>query len=163
MTLQSIDIGPAPLIPGFRLQDLEAGGGLKIRAATAGNGPALLLLHGHPQTHVSWRKAAPRLAQRFSVVACDLRGYGDSSKPEGGGDHAAFSKRVMAADAHVRLGMPLLALWGAQGTVGALHDVLQTWREKATDVRGRAVDCGHCLQEEPPEELLKELFDFLEP
>jgi hypothetical protein len=98
MTLQSIDVGPASLMADFRLQDVEVGGGLTVRAATAGNGPALLLLHGHPQTHVSRRKVALRLAQRFSVVACDLRGYGDSSKPEGGGDHATYSKRVMAAD-----------------------------------------------------------------
>ena len=60
--------------------------------------PALLLLHGYPQTHAMWHKVAPRLAERFNVVCADLRGYGDSSKPEGGADHAAYSKRAMAAD-----------------------------------------------------------------
>jgi len=56
---------------------------------------------------------------------------------------------------------PLLALWGAKGTVGALYDVLETWREKATDVHGRGLDCGHTLQEERPDELLDELLRFL--
>jgi haloacetate dehalogenase len=56
---------------------------------------------------------------------------------------------------------PLLALWGAKGTVGQLYDVLETWREKALDVRGRALDCGHTLQEEAPEETLRELLAFL--
>ena len=56
---------------------------------------------------------------------------------------------------------PLLALWGAKGTVGALYDVLDTWRDKAADVRGRALPCGHLLQEESPEALLAELLPFL--
>ena len=60
--------------------------------------PALLLLHGYPQTHAIWHKTAPRLAQRFNVVAPDLRGYGDSGKPATTPDHAPYSKRVMAAD-----------------------------------------------------------------
>ena len=56
---------------------------------------------------------------------------------------------------------PLLALWGARGTVGQLYDVLETWREKALNVRGRALDCGHTLQEERPEETAAELLAFL--
>ena len=59
----------------------------------------LLLLHGHPQTHVMWHRVAGRLAQRFSVVALDLRGYGDSSRPPSDAPHAAYSKRTMAQDA----------------------------------------------------------------
>ena len=66
-----------------------------------------------------------------------------------------------AADAGRRIEAPLLALWGAKGTVGKLYDVLETWREKATDVRGRALDCGHTLQEEAPEDVLRELLEFL--
>ena len=56
------------------------------------------VLHGHPQTLAIWHKVAPTLAQHFTVVAADLRGYGDSSKPEGGPDHAAYAKRSMAQD-----------------------------------------------------------------
>jgi haloacetate dehalogenase len=294
------DLGAAPFLDGFRLLDVAVGPGMTIRAAVGGSGPPLLLLHGHPQTHVTWRKVAPALARDFTVVAADLRGYGDSSKPEGGADHAAYAKRAMAADqvalmarlGHPRFGVaghdrggrvahrlaldhpdavsriavidiaptatmyartdkefatryfwwffliqpaplpermigadpefflrkhiegqsktpgatepeafaeylrcyndpathhaicedyraaatidlvhdaadaearvtaPLLALWGALGTVGALYDVLETWREKATRVEGRALACGHTLQEERPDETIAELRRF---
>ena len=73
-------------------------GGVTIHALIAGDGPPLLLLHGFPQTHLMWRHVAPALAERFTVVCPDLRGYGDSSKPRGGNDHAAYAKRTMAAD-----------------------------------------------------------------
>lgn len=66
-----------------------------------------------------------------------------------------------AADAEARITVPLLALWGAKGTVGRTYDVLETWREKAVDVSGRALDCGHTLQEERPDEVLAELTRFL--
>jgi len=290
----------ADLIPGFEQRDVEANG-VRIRVALGGSGPPLLLLHGHPQTHVTWHKVAPKLAQRFSVVAPDLRGYGDSAKPEGGDRHVNYSKRAMAADqvevmralghkrfsavGHDRGGRvlhrmaldrpdelerivildiaptatmyartdmafaksyfwwffliqpfdlpermiggdpdyflekhiarqvktegavepwvmeeyrrcyrnpamrhaacedyraaadidlehdaldagrvvraPLLALWGAKGIVGKTYDVLQTWREKAADVRGHSIDCGHLIQEESPTELLSALDQFL--
>ena len=291
----------APLMPGFRLMDVEIGDGVRLRAAMGGSGPPVLLLHGHPQTHVTWRKIAPQLAREHTVVAPDLRGYGDSSKPDGGPSHVNYSKRAMAADQvalMARLGFarfgvvghdrggrvahrmaldhagaverlavldiaptltmyertdmefarryfwwflliqdyplperligadpefflnehiaaqnkvpgatepaamaeylrcyrdpatlhaicedyraaatidlrhdredarqtvtaPLLALWGARGVVGALYDVLDTWREKARDVNGRAIDCGHNLQEEAPAETLAALQPFL--
>jgi haloacetate dehalogenase len=63
-----------------------------------GSGPPLLLLHGHPQTHVIWHKVAPDLARDFTVVAADLRGYGGSSKPPTTPDHEPYSKRAMARD-----------------------------------------------------------------
>ena len=294
------ELGPAPFLPGFRLIDVPVADGITIRAAVGGSGPPLLLLHGHPQTHVTWRKVVPTLARHHTVVAADLRGYGDSSKPEGGDDHVAYSKRSMAvdqvelmrrlgfarfalaghdrggrvahrlaldhpqavsrlavldiaptatmyamtekqfatryfwwffliqpaplpermigadpefflrthidgqtktpgatepevfaeylrvyrdpatrhaicedyraaatvdlvhdeADATARITVPLLALWGGQGTVGALYDVLQTWRDKALHVEGRALDCGHTLQEERPEETAATLLAF---
>ena len=288
-------------MPGFVQQDVETSGA-RIRVAVAGSGPPVLLLHGHPQTHITWYKVAPDLREAgYTVVATDLRGYGDSAKPPGGGDHGAYSKRAMAldqvevmrslgfarfavvghdrgarvahrmaldhpdtvdrlalldiaptatmyeltdkefatryfwwffliqpydlpermigadpesflrrhlagqaktpgalneavvqeylrcyrdpatihaicedyraaasidlehdrADADRPVIAPLLALWGARGTVGALYDVLATWREKALHVRGRALDCGHTLQEELPEQTLAELLEFL--
>lgn len=63
-----------------------------------GQGPALLLLHGHPQTHMIWHKVADTLSQHFTVVAADLRGYGDSSRPVSDELHHTYSKRVMALD-----------------------------------------------------------------
>ncbi len=69
-----------------------------INVAIHGNGAPLLLLHGYPETHRMWRKVAPVLADGFSVVCADLRGYGDSSKPEGTADHGNYSKRAMARD-----------------------------------------------------------------
>ena len=70
-----------------------------IAYATAGSGPPLLLLHGYPQTHAMWHRIAPALAERFTVVAPDLRGYGDSAKPHQDDDRAGnYAKRVMAAD-----------------------------------------------------------------
>lgn len=295
--------GAAPLMPGFELYDVAVGDGIVIRAAVAGAGPPLLLLHGHPQTHVTWRKIAPELARYFTVIAADLRGYGDSSKPDGGDDHVNYSKRAMArdmvavmqafgharfgvvghdrggrvahrmaldcpdavsrlavfdivatatmyamtdkafatryfwwffliqpapfpetmisadpeyflrkhidgqnkiagatepeafaeylrcysdpatrhaicedyraaagidldhdaADADARIQAPLLALWGGRGTVGALYDVLALWRDKALQVQGRALDCGHTLQEECPDETLREVLAFFRP
>lgn len=294
------DLGTAPLLEGFRLLDVAVGPDVTIRAAVGGNGPPLLLLHGHPQTHVTWRKIAPALAQRFTVVAADLRGYGDSSKPPGGENHAAYAKRSMARDqvalmqalghprfavaghdrggrvahrmaldhpdavtriavmdivptatmyartdkelatryfwwffliqpaplperliaadpefflrrhiegqlqtagatepeafaeylrcysdpatrhaicedyraaatidlvhdaedADTRIGVPLLAIWGAKGTIDALFDVLEAWREKALYVEGGPFDCGHTPQEERPLETIAVLQNF---
>lgn len=296
-----VDLGPSPFLEGFTLRDFIPASGPRLRVATAGRGTPLLLLHGHPQTHVSWRKVAPDLARRHLVVAPDLRGYGDSDKPDGGPDHAGYAKRAMAADmvalmralgqdrfqvaghdrggrvahrmaldhpgsverlavldiaptatmyartdkafatryfwwffliqpsplperligadpefflrhhlegqsrlagaadeaavaeylrcyrdpatihaicedyraaagidldhdaadAHRQVEAPLLALWGERGVVGQTYDVLATWREKARDVRGRALDCGHNLQEERPRDVLRELAAFL--
>ena len=292
--------GHPGILPGFRWMDVTVNG-QTIRTATGGNGPPLLLLHGHPQTHLTWHRIAPRLAERFSVIATDLRGYGDSTKPEGGTDHVNYSKRAMAvdqvavmarlgyssfsivahdrgarvahrmaldypqavnrlvlidiaptatmyaatnmefarryfwwffliqpfdlperlisadpdyfldrhlaaqtaipggldprvlaeyrrcyanpatrhaicedyrasagidlehdaADSEARITAPLLALWGARGTVGQLFDVLSTWRARAHDVQGFAIDCGHSPQEEAPDALMQALDAFL--
>lgn len=86
------------MIEGFAERDIEVGGGITIRAAVGGEGPPLLLLHGYPQTHVMWHRVAPALAGTHTVVATDLRGYGDSSKPAGDPEHERYSKRAMADD-----------------------------------------------------------------
>ncbi|WP_208245522.1 alpha/beta hydrolase (plasmid) [Rhizobium sp. T1470] len=292
--------GHPEILPGFRWYDIPLED-CSIRTAIGGYGPPLLLLHGHPQTHLTWHKVAPVLAKKFTVIAPDLRGYGDSSKPDGGPGHINYSKRTMALDqiqvmkalgfghfsivghdrgarvAHrmaldhpdavdslalldiaptatmyartdmefarryfwwffliqpypcpsalsqvirisfsisiskdrfknsdavdplvlqeyrrcfanpatrhaicedyraaasidlihdaidkdKRIQVPLLILWGAKGTVGALYDVLETWADKAIDVRGHAIDCGHSPQEEAPDQLLNALKSFL--
>ena len=82
---------------GFDSRDIAVPG-TTLRARVGGQGPALLLLHGHPQSHAMWHAVAEPLAQRFTVVAADLRGYGDSARPADSADHAVYSKRAMAAD-----------------------------------------------------------------
>jgi len=85
------------LFAGFERERLRVNG-VEIPLVRGGRGPPLLLLHGHPQTHAIWHKIAEPLAERFTVVATDLRGYGDSEKPPGLPDHGNYSKRVMAQD-----------------------------------------------------------------
>jgi haloacetate dehalogenase len=269
--------------------------GLRFNVWHGGAGPAVVLLHGYPQTGQMWRKVAPELARKFSVIVPDLRGYGDSDKPRDGYDKRSMAKdiagiidalghsqylavghdrgarvahrlaldypkqvtkfaaldivpthtvfrdagkdlaaaywhwfffqvpdlpEVMIANSaepflrHVlraltyragaieepvfqeylrafllpgtiragledyraaatvdladderdlsrKLRCPVLAIWGEHGKMHKLFDVVATWREKATDVRGRPLPCGHFIPEEAPEELLSELLPFL--
>ena len=83
--------------PGFKAFDVKTTGAT-IHGVVGGSGPPVLLLHGAPQTHVSWRLVAPALTKEYTVVAADLRGYGDSSTPPDGENHANYSKRAMALD-----------------------------------------------------------------
>jgi haloacetate dehalogenase len=271
-----------------------------IHAVIGGSGPPLLLLHGYPQTYAMWHKVAPGLAERFTVVASDLRGYGDSGKPRSDPKHLAYSKRKTAADqvevmrslgyerffvaghdrggrvahrmtldhpdavmklavldivpthkifatvdkevatgyyhwffliqkgglpetlighdpdwylraklrqwsadssaftpealaeytrcfrdpamihascedyraaasidlAHdehdmtTKIACPILVLWGEKGLMHRRYDVLATWRERAIDVRGQTLPCGHFLPEEEPEKTLILLAEF---
>ncbi len=216
------------MFDGFSTERLSLDEGIDVHLRVGGAGPPLLLLHGYPQTHVIWHKIAPSLAKRYTVVAADLRGYGDSSKPDGGANHENYSFRAMAKDqvavmealgfkrfmavGHDRgarvihrmaldhpdrvekavlmdilptlfmyentdmsfargyfhwfflnrkLDCPLHILWGRLGIVGQLFDVLTPWRERANDVSGRSLDCGHYLAEEAPKETLAEIFEFL--
>lgn len=85
--------------PNFTSQFLEVEEGIRIHAVVGGTGKeAVLLLHGHPENYLIWRFLAPKLAEEYTVVMTDLRGYGESSKPVGAADHANYSKRVMAND-----------------------------------------------------------------
>ena len=269
--------------------------GIRINAWTGGEGPALLLLHGYPQTGQMWRKMTPALIEQFSVVCPDLRGYGHSAKPRDGFDkrtmardvaelmselgheqymvvghdrgarvahrlaldHAAAVTRLVVldivpthtvfrdtgkdlaaaywhwfffqapdlpeimiqnsaepflrtmfsaltwrpdaideamfqeylraftlpgtircgledyraaattdiaddeADLDAKLACPVYAIWGEYGKMHTLFDVVETWREKADDVRGNPLPCGHFIPEEAPEELLAAILPFL--
>lgn len=290
------------MFAGFQTAQRQVNG-VHIAYRIGGSGPGLLLIHGHPQTHVIWHKVAEQLAEHFTVVAADLRGYGDSEKPEAVADHSNYSKREMARDslalmrslgfeqfsvlAHDRgarvahrlaldhpkavsrlvmldiaptlamyaqtdeafaraywhwfflirpaplperlieadpeqyllsvmgsrsaglqpftapalaeyvrciqlpgtargicedyrasasidlehdredidagrhLSLPVLVLWGAQGTVGRCFDPLAEWQKVATDVRGQALPCGHYIGEEVPQLLLEHVLPFL--
>ncbi|MEK9673717.1 MAG: alpha/beta hydrolase [Rhodospirillaceae bacterium] len=286
---------------GFTSATIEADS-VSINLKHGGDGPPVLLLHGYPQTHVMWHRIAPMMAGDYTLVAPDLRGYGDTSKPPTDADHAPYSKRAMAADmvavmaqlgfdefhvvghdrggrvghrlaadhpdkvkklavldiapthhmyaetdkefatgyyhwffliqpadlperligadpeyflrkkmghwsadgavfdpaamaeyircfsnpatihatcedyraaasidlGHdeadmgVKLTCPVLALWGARGLVARRFDVLSAWRERAENVSGGTVDCGHFLAEEAPEATYAALRDFLQ-
>ena len=91
--------------------------GARIVTVHGGKGPPLLLLHGNPFSHLSWHKFAPRLAEEFTVVATDLRGYGDSEKPPGGDDHSEYSFRAMAQDQ-----IEVMAALGYERFYAAGHD-----------------------------------------
>ncbi|MBR7744639.1 alpha/beta hydrolase [Phycicoccus sp. BSK3Z-2] len=84
-------------MPGAAVHDVPTSGGT-VHVAVAGSGSPVLLLHGYPQTHEMWHRVAPALAEEHTVVAADLRGYGDSTAPAAQPDHATFSKRASAAD-----------------------------------------------------------------
>ena len=102
------------LFPGFTTRRV-ATSGAEIHCVVGGRGPPLLLLHGYPQTHAIWHRVAPRFAERYTVVCSDLRGYGDSSKPQSDDRHVAYSKRAMARDQvelMEALGLPRFKLAG---------------------------------------------------
>jgi haloacetate dehalogenase len=95
------------MFPGFRQTFVRTRGvmvdgklteGAEINTLIGGKGPPLLLIHGHPETHVCWHKVAGKLAEGFTVVLTDLRGYRDSSKPDGGEEQINYAKRAMGAD-----------------------------------------------------------------
>ncbi|MGI8331639.1 alpha/beta fold hydrolase [Actinomadura scrupuli] len=101
---------------GFTLDRIDVGEA-ELRVRHGGSGPPLLLLHGHPRTHATWHKVAPLLADRYTVVCPDLRGYGRSSKPPTTADHEPYSKRAMARDC-----LALMRALGHQRFAVAGHD-----------------------------------------
>src|SRR5579863_4735872 len=123
------------MFAGFNLSMIDTGEAI-IRVRHGGSGPPLLLLHGHPQTHMMWHEVAPRLAQQFTVVAADLRGYGLSSKPPTTPDHEPYSKRAMARDQ-----IEVMRQLGFERFFVASHD--------------RGARCAYRMALDYPEQILK--------
>jgi haloacetate dehalogenase len=86
-----------PPFPGLTAHDLPTSRGT-VHAVVGGDGPPVLLLHGYPESHLMWHSTAPRLAERHTVVAADLPGYGASFRPVPAADHAPHAKRALARD-----------------------------------------------------------------
>ena len=107
------------MFEGFSETEIEAEG-IAVHLVHGGTGPPLLLLHGYPQMRAMWHKLAPFLAESFTLVIPDLRGYGDSAKPKSDAAHLAYSKRSMARDQGGRhAGAWVRAFRGGPGTTGA--------------------------------------------
>ena len=104
------------MLEGFKRSEIKTSGA-RIVTVIGGSGPPVLLMHGNPFTHLSWLKIAPTLAREFTVVATDLRGYGDSEKPPGGDDHSGYSFRAMAQDQ-----IEVMAALGFDRFMAAGHD-----------------------------------------
>lgn len=122
------------MLEGFTARTLAVNG-TDIFLRTGGSGPPVLLLHGYPQTHAIWHRVAPLLADRFTVVCADLRGYGDSGKPPGGPDHAGYAKRTMAqdmADAMTALGHERFMVAGHDRGGRVAHRLCLDHRERVT-------------------------------
>ena len=120
------------MFQGFEQEKIDADG-VEINLVRGGSGPPVLLLHGYPQSHVMWHKVAPVLAQHFTVVATDLRGYGDSAKPEAGADHAGYSKRASARDqvaVMAALGFEKFALVGHDRGARVAHRLARDHAER---------------------------------
>lgn len=136
--------GASPFIADCTLKDVILPNGITLRVAVMGQGKPLVLLHGHPQNHLVWRKIAPELSQQFTVIMPDLRGYGDSDKPESDSEHRRYSKKVMAEDV-----VQLMAALGYQRFAFVGHD------------RGGRV--GHRLALDYPEQVERCVFIDIAP
>jgi haloacetate dehalogenase len=122
------------MFDGFTRQHITAQG-TTINRVRGGRGDPILLLHGYPQTHVCWHRVAPLLAERFTVVCPDLRGYGDSAKPPSDPEHLAYSKRMMAHDqveVMQRLGFREFAVVGHDRGARVAHRMALDYAEQIT-------------------------------
>jgi haloacetate dehalogenase len=125
--------------------------GIRINAWTGGKGPALVLLHGYPQTGQMWRKVAPHLIDQFSVVCPDLRGYGDSDKPKGG-----YDKRTMARDIHLvmeALGHKSYAVAGHDRGARVAHRLAMDYADAVTKLCVLDIVATHTMFKETRREL----------
>ena len=109
-------VRPETRFPGFSAESVNTSG-TTIYVLRQGTGRPLLLLHGYPETHLTWREVAPQLAEEFSVVVPDLRGYGQSGRPEGGKRHENYSFRAMAQDQ-----VDVMRYYGHERFLVAAHD-----------------------------------------
>lgn len=122
------------MFEGFQRQTVDVGD-TTINALVGGKGPPLLLLHGYPETHVMWHRIAPALAERFTVVATDLRGYGDSGVPATTDDHLSYSKRATAADqikVMEQLGHRQFMVAGHDRGARVTHRLLLDWPDRVS-------------------------------
>lgn len=139
----------SPFFPGFSVHRVQLEQAL-IHAEVGGSGPPLLLLHGYPQTHVAWHRIVGRLASHFTVVAPDLRGYGDSTGPAGDPLHLHHSKRAMAQD-----NLELMQSLGFSSFAVLAHDRgARAAYRLCLDTPG-AVNCFTSLTVVPTEEMWK--------
>jgi haloacetate dehalogenase len=109
-------VRPETRFPGFSAESVNTSG-TTIHVLRKGTGRPLLLLHGYPETHLTWHKVAPQLVEKFSVVVPDLRGYGQSGRPEGGERHENYSFRAMAQDQ-----VDVMRHYGHERFLVAAHD-----------------------------------------
>jgi haloacetate dehalogenase len=122
--------------PEFKKELIDVGNGIEINTLYAKNGEdAILFLHGHPESYLIWRDIAPVLAKNYSIVVTDLRGYGESSKPEGLEDHSNYSKRVMAQDqikVMEKLGFKKFHLVGHDRGARVAHRLILDYKERVS-------------------------------
>jgi hypothetical protein len=139
------------LLPGFVEHRLPTEGA-EIFGRTGWSGKRLLLLDGHPQTHMCWHKIGSELARHVTLVLANLPGHGRSSAPPGDAEHKTYSKRTMAADCLRVMRALGSALHGGRANLDGAHPVkVQSWRPQ---LAGGKVKAGHFLAEQNPQATL---------